>query len=44
MSWDPLGLHTLRDDWVAAPEVTSEEIRKEVIFTSSTHCSRGLTI
>ena len=27
MTWDPLGLETLGEDWVAAPEVVvSEEI------------------
>ena len=25
MTWDPLGLETLGDDWVAAPEVVVSE-------------------
>ena len=36
MTWDPLGLETLGEDWVAVPEVVvSEEIIEETIFTTS---------
>jgi len=36
MTWDPLGLETLGENWVAAPEVVvSEEIIEETIFTAS---------
>ena len=36
MTWDPLGLEILGEDWVAVPEVVvSEEITEETIFTTS---------
>ena len=36
MTWDPLGLETLRKDWVFALEVVvSEEIIEETTFTTA---------
>jgi len=33
MTWDPLGLEMLREDWVAAPEVVaSEEVIEEPFY------------
>ena len=38
MTWDPLGLETLGEDWAVAPEVVvPEEIIEETTFTTATY-------